>query len=142
MSRTAGECCDLGFQLPLLVLCIQPLLVCCIIRPCWNWQIIDDVKERWENTDSPIVHKIQEYGSKPCLHLALLITYELKFHPKDVFIKYMSAWLNCPSFYSINEAIFQETNAAASIKEIHARDPYDHIAISLVIFILVFRLLY
>ncbi|PRQ25850.1 putative NTF2-like domain-containing protein [Rosa chinensis] len=46
-------------------------------------EIIDDMKERWETTDSPLVHKIQD----------------------------------------INEAIFQETNAAASIKEIHARDP-------------------
>ncbi|XP_004289941.1 PREDICTED: mitochondrial import inner membrane translocase subunit TIM44-2 [Fragaria vesca subsp. vesca] len=46
-------------------------------------EIIDDMKERWENSDSPIVHKIQD----------------------------------------INESIFQETNAAASIKEIHARDP-------------------
>ncbi|KAL6217534.1 hypothetical protein ACLB2K_010751 [Fragaria x ananassa] len=46
-------------------------------------EIIDDMKERWENSDSPIVHKIQD----------------------------------------INENIFQETNAAASIKEIHARDP-------------------
>ncbi|XP_050373479.1 mitochondrial import inner membrane translocase subunit TIM44-2-like [Argentina anserina] len=46
-------------------------------------EIIDEMKERLETTDSPIVHK----------------------------------------FLDINEAIFQETDAAASIKEIHARDP-------------------
>ncbi|KAL6194179.1 hypothetical protein ACLB2K_035263 [Fragaria x ananassa] len=46
-------------------------------------EIMEDMKERWETTDSPIVHKIQD----------------------------------------ISESVFQETNAAASIKEIHARDP-------------------
>ncbi|XP_050364479.1 mitochondrial import inner membrane translocase subunit TIM44-2-like [Argentina anserina] len=46
-------------------------------------EIIDDMKDRWENSDSPIVHKIQD----------------------------------------INESICQETSAAASIKEIHTRDP-------------------
>ncbi|KAJ0111382.1 hypothetical protein Patl1_01777 [Pistacia atlantica] len=46
-------------------------------------EIAEDVRERWETSDSPIVHKIQD----------------------------------------INESIFQETDAAASIKEIRRRDP-------------------
>ncbi|EXC05426.1 Mitochondrial import inner membrane translocase subunit TIM44 [Morus notabilis] len=46
-------------------------------------EIAEDVRERWETSDSPIVHKIQD----------------------------------------INETIFQETDAAATIKEIRYRDP-------------------
>ncbi|KAF5748574.1 Translocase inner membrane subunit 44-2 isoform 1 [Tripterygium wilfordii] len=46
-------------------------------------EIAEDVRERWETSDSPIVHKIQD----------------------------------------INETIFQETDAAASLKEIRRRDP-------------------
>ncbi|GAY40328.1 hypothetical protein CUMW_051080 [Citrus unshiu] len=49
-------------------------------------EIAEDVRERWETSDNPIVHKIQD----------------------------------------MNETIFQETDAAASIKEIRRRDPYDH----------------
>ncbi|XP_048136555.1 mitochondrial import inner membrane translocase subunit TIM44-2-like isoform X4 [Rhodamnia argentea] len=43
----------------------------------------EDIKERWETSDNPVVHKIQD----------------------------------------INETLFQETDAAASIKEIRRRDP-------------------
>ncbi|KDO60499.1 hypothetical protein CISIN_1g011958mg [Citrus sinensis] len=50
-------------------------------------EIAEDVRERWETSDNPIVHKIQD----------------------------------------MNETIFQETDAAASIKEIRRRDPYDHV---------------
>ncbi|KAL5561892.1 hypothetical protein UlMin_031639 [Ulmus minor] len=46
-------------------------------------EIAEDVRERWETSDNPIVHKIQD----------------------------------------INETIFQETDAAATIKEIRSRDP-------------------
>ncbi|KAK8650748.1 hypothetical protein V6N13_140374 [Hibiscus sabdariffa] len=46
-------------------------------------EIAEDVRERWETSDNPIVHKIQD----------------------------------------INESIFQETDAAASYKEIRRRDP-------------------
>ncbi|KAJ4726883.1 mitochondrial import inner membrane translocase subunit TIM44-2-like [Melia azedarach] len=46
-------------------------------------EIAEDMRERWETSDNPIVHKIQD----------------------------------------INESIFQETDAAASIKEIRRRDP-------------------
>ncbi|KAH9729383.1 mitochondrial import inner membrane translocase subunit TIM44-2 [Citrus sinensis] len=46
-------------------------------------EIAEDVRERWETSDNPIVHKIQD----------------------------------------MNETIFQETDAAASIKEIRRRDP-------------------
>ncbi|KAF5725996.1 Translocase inner membrane subunit 44-2 isoform 1 [Tripterygium wilfordii] len=46
-------------------------------------EIAEDVRERWETSDNPIVHKIQD----------------------------------------INETIFQETDAAASLKEIRRRDP-------------------
>jgi len=34
-------------------------------------------------------------------------------------------------FNSLNETIFQETDAAASMKEIRRRDPYGHITIFL-----------
>ena len=27
----------------------------------WNWQIVEDLRERYETSDSPIIHKIQEY---------------------------------------------------------------------------------
>ena len=30
---------------------------------CWNGQIAEDVRERWETSDNPIVHKIQEYAA-------------------------------------------------------------------------------
>ncbi|XVF21579.1 hypothetical protein REPUB_Repub12eG0101900 [Reevesia pubescens] len=46
-------------------------------------EIAEDMRERWETSDNPIVHKIQD----------------------------------------INESIFQETDAAASYKEIRQRDP-------------------
>ncbi|XP_010528436.1 PREDICTED: mitochondrial import inner membrane translocase subunit TIM44-2-like [Tarenaya hassleriana] len=46
-------------------------------------EIAEDVRERWETSDSPIVHKIQD----------------------------------------INDTIFQETDSAASYKEIRRRDP-------------------
>lgn len=46
-------------------------------------EIAEDMRERWETSDNPIVHKIQD----------------------------------------INESIFQETDAAASYKEIRRRDP-------------------
>lgn len=46
-------------------------------------EIAEDMRERWETSDNPLVHKIQD----------------------------------------INETIFQETDAAASIKEIRRRDP-------------------
>ncbi|XVE72933.1 hypothetical protein DITRI_Ditri11bG0077400 [Diplodiscus trichospermus] len=46
-------------------------------------EIAEDMRERWETSDNPIVHKIQD----------------------------------------INEGIFQETDAAASYKEIRRRDP-------------------
>ncbi|GMJ09066.1 translocase inner membrane subunit 44-2 [Hibiscus trionum] len=46
-------------------------------------EIAEDVRERWETSDNPIVHKIQD----------------------------------------MNESIFQETDAAASYKEIRRRDP-------------------
>ncbi|OWM81494.1 hypothetical protein CDL15_Pgr007532 [Punica granatum] len=46
-------------------------------------EIAEDMRERWDTTDNPVVHKIQD----------------------------------------INETIFQETDAAASMKEIHRRDP-------------------
>ncbi|XP_021894468.1 mitochondrial import inner membrane translocase subunit TIM44-2, partial [Carica papaya] len=46
-------------------------------------EIAEDMRERWETSDNPIVHKIQD----------------------------------------INETIFQETDAAASYKEIRRRDP-------------------
>ncbi|OMP03084.1 Membrane transporter, Tim44-related/Ribosomal protein L45 [Corchorus capsularis] len=46
-------------------------------------EIAEDMRERWETSDSPIVHKIQD----------------------------------------INESIFQETDTAASYKEIRRRDP-------------------
>uniref|UniRef100_A0A2P2KPZ3 Uncharacterized protein MANES_12G032400 n=1 Tax=Rhizophora mucronata TaxID=61149 RepID=A0A2P2KPZ3_RHIMU len=46
-------------------------------------EIAEDVRERWETSDSPIVHKIQD----------------------------------------VSDTIFQETDAATSIKEIHRRDP-------------------
>ncbi|KAK3441160.1 hypothetical protein EUGRSUZ_B01552 [Eucalyptus grandis] len=45
--------------------------------------IAEDMRERWETSDSPVVHKIQD----------------------------------------LNETIFQETDAAASMKEIRRRDP-------------------
>ncbi|XWS76256.1 hypothetical protein CRYUN_Cryun01aG0159700 [Craigia yunnanensis] len=48
-----------------------------------NWQIAGDMRERWETSDNPVVHKIQD----------------------------------------MNESIFQETDAAASYKEIRRRDP-------------------
>lgn len=46
-------------------------------------EIAEDMRERWETSDNPIVHKIQD----------------------------------------INESIFQETDAAISVKEIRQRDP-------------------
>ncbi|XP_048136554.1 mitochondrial import inner membrane translocase subunit TIM44-2-like isoform X3 [Rhodamnia argentea] len=46
-------------------------------------EFAEDIKERWETSDNPVVHKIQD----------------------------------------INETLFQETDAAASIKEIRRRDP-------------------
>ncbi|KAH7517378.1 hypothetical protein FEM48_Zijuj09G0057200 [Ziziphus jujuba var. spinosa] len=46
-------------------------------------EIAEDMRERWETSDNPIVHKIQD----------------------------------------LNESIFQETDAAATIKEIRLRDP-------------------
>ncbi|KAL3749630.1 hypothetical protein ACJRO7_010716 [Eucalyptus globulus] len=46
-------------------------------------EIAEDMRERWETSDSPVVHKIQD----------------------------------------LNETIFQETDAAASMKEIRRRDP-------------------
>ncbi|KAM6565140.1 hypothetical protein CsatB_025138 [Cannabis sativa] len=46
-------------------------------------EMAEDMRERWETSDNPIVHKIQD----------------------------------------INETIFQETDAAATIKEIRSRDP-------------------
>ncbi|KAI9180208.1 hypothetical protein LWI28_002296 [Acer negundo] len=46
-------------------------------------ELAEDMRERWETSDNPIVHKIQD----------------------------------------INETIFQETDAAATIKEIRRRDP-------------------
>ncbi|KAK4796080.1 hypothetical protein SAY86_028406 [Trapa natans] len=46
-------------------------------------EIAEDIRERWETTDNPVVHKIQD----------------------------------------INETIFQETDAAASMKEIRRPDP-------------------
>ncbi|KAL4324126.1 hypothetical protein GQ457_11G003240 [Hibiscus cannabinus] len=46
-------------------------------------EIAEDMRERWETSDNPIVHKIQD----------------------------------------INESVFQETDAAASYKEIRRRDP-------------------
>ncbi|XP_059442779.1 mitochondrial import inner membrane translocase subunit TIM44-2-like [Corylus avellana] len=46
-------------------------------------EIAEDVRERWETSDNPIVHKIQD----------------------------------------LNESIFQETDAAISVKEIRQRDP-------------------
>lgn len=42
----------------------------------------------------------------------------------------------CPVFGSINESIFQETDAAASIKEIRRRDPYDHFSFDVCFLIL------
>ncbi|KAI4329698.1 hypothetical protein MLD38_028053 [Melastoma candidum] len=46
-------------------------------------EIAEDMRERWETSDNPVVHKIQD----------------------------------------LNESIFQETDAAASVKEIRRRDP-------------------
>jgi hypothetical protein len=44
---------------------IQPLAMCCKFFLGWNWQIAEDVRERWETSDNPIVHKIQEYAFLP-----------------------------------------------------------------------------
>ncbi|KAF9683014.1 hypothetical protein SADUNF_Sadunf05G0168200 [Salix dunnii] len=53
-------------------------------------EIAEDMRERWETSDSPIVHKIQD----------------------------------------VSDSIFQESDAAASIKEIRRRDPYDQMSFS------------
>lgn len=63
--------------------------------------------ERWETSDNPIVHKIQEYA----LITTPLWTLPLKMN------------LLIYVFGSLNEAVFNETDSGSTYKEIRRRDP-------------------
>ena len=46
----------------------KKIYTCFFIEPVeiitWlNWQIAEDMRERWETSDNPVVHKIQEYAT-------------------------------------------------------------------------------
>ncbi|KAF7804639.1 mitochondrial import inner membrane translocase subunit TIM44-2 [Senna tora] len=64
-------------------------------------EIVEDLRERYETSDNPIIHKIQEYDG--------------------VSLHTMRLELLCDC---INDSMFQETDAALSYKEIRQRDPY------------------
>ena len=62
--------------------------------------------ERWETSDNPIVHKIQEY--------ALIL--HTSFNNEHTYIYVFM-------FGSLNEAVFNETDCGSTYKEIRRRDP-------------------
>lgn len=80
-----------------------------------NHQIAEDVRERWETSDHPVVHKIQEY-------VILLLSRLVTGHR---ILRYMFIVLILLTYFgSLNETVFGETDSAMSFKEIRQRDPY------------------
>lgn len=40
-----------------------------------KWQFVEDIRDRWETTDNPVVHKIQGYASHVLFTLLQIITF-------------------------------------------------------------------
>ncbi|CAN0886055.1 Mitochondrial import inner membrane translocase subunit TIM44-2 [Linum grandiflorum] len=76
-------------------------------------EIVEDMRERWETSDNPIVHKIQEYGS---------ISFMCFFLLSNNYVHVVDD-MRFPLYRSVTDNIFQETDAAATVKEIRRRDP-------------------
>lgn len=79
---------------------------------------MEDLKETWETSDHPFVHKVQEY-------VFLILSVQLKFATFNLLFMILEILkIGFDYSYSVNERIFGETHTAISFKEIRLRDPY------------------
>ncbi|GJN37964.1 hypothetical protein PR202_gb26967 [Eleusine coracana subsp. coracana] len=77
-------------------------------------EVAEDVRERWETSDNPVVQKIQEYGvllHYLCYLVAKYNGFSLNYAIVFIFV---GIW---------NESVFEETTTAITFKEIRQRDP-------------------